>query len=123
MKYFNTGFAPNKSTFVDIGTDAALTKQLGFSNKESLVRTTVGGTRMTSGQVSFVSPFKVDCSEACDDTTLTESVKISWNVRYGNAASLDAMRAEMNRVLDLAIAEYGALQGLVPPVYATFESE
>lgn len=50
----------------------------------------------------------------------TEAVRIDLNLLYGDSTSCAALRAELNRVLDKAIEDYYVLNGVVPPVDATF---
>lgn len=119
-QYFNNGFAPDKSSFVDVDSNVGQVNSLVFTNKSTNVVTSVGQTKMVSGHISLTVPFKVSCSEECQDITLNESLRVQWNMRYDSTEALSALRAEVNRVLDEAIASYGLQKGLVPPVFATF---
>lgn len=59
-----------------------------------------------------------ECSPCATDT-VNNSVRIKATFIHGDTASLDAMRVEINRLLDKAIADYNFAKGFVPPASAT----
>lgn len=123
--YINTGFKPGRSDYADTDIPDGLINSMAFANKSVVVKTQQGDVRMVTGNVSLSAPFVVSCGDDnCFSTQLTEMVKLSWNIRNGDEGStLASLRDEVNRIFDLAIAEYGALKGLNPPATATFFEE
>lgn len=119
-QYQNVGFEANKAIFSDVNTNTAGPNTLVFANADKNAPI-AGGARvkMVSGHLTVNQPF--EAGEAGSETVLNESVKLQWNVRY--RGSLVALRAELNRVLDEAIADHNLTSGLVPPVFATFAEE
>lgn len=117
MSYQNIGFEAQKSIFADVQSNIAGPNTIVFVNSDKNAPV-AGGARvkMVSGHITVNEPFTV--GEPGAQTTLNASVKLQWNCQY--KGSLTALRAEMNRVLDKAIADYNLTSGLVPPVYATF---
>lgn len=122
MTYQNTGFENQKSIFSDVQSNPVGANVVTFVNATKNAPVAGGArVRMVSGSVSFVSPFLA--GEEGSGTVLHESVKLQWNFRYQNATTLTALRSEMNRVLDKAIAHANLTSGLVPPVSTTFVME
>lgn len=119
VKYQNIGFAADKASFIDAVTNTAGANSLIFANSVKQAPL-AGGAKspMVSGSLTVNIPTSVTVDQAV--TVLNESLKIQWNFSRGTTASLTALRAEMNRVLDKAIADYNLTMGLVPPVYADF---
>lgn len=117
QKYQNTAFDGGKSQFVDVTNQAELT----FTAKNVEVSTRSGAVPMSKGVV--VVRKQATAIVPCNDcpARVTESVKIEFSTVTGDAASLEALRAEVIRVMDAALANYGLGAGLVPPSYATFE--
>lgn len=119
-KYQNIGFNTGSSIFVDTAKD--LPSIATFT--ASRVRATVSG-----GTIPFVrgkvvlrtNALAVACGNDCP-SEVTESFTMDFNVQDG-AQNLAAMRIEVLRLFDEAIASYGFDRGLVPPVYAAFTEE
>lgn len=121
-KYQNVGFAADKSQFIDATSNTAGANSLLFTNTVKLAPLAGGGKKqMASGSITVNLPTSVEGTVTGQSATvLNESLKLQWNFGRGDAAKLVALRAEMNRVLDDAIANYNLTMGLVPPVHATF---
>lgn len=122
MTYINTGFAPGKAQFVDVNSNPVGANELSAQNANKKA-TVAGGNRvpMVSGHLTFVRPFAVEDSDVTPAPVLNETLKIQWNIRHGSDPA--TLRAELNRVLDIWIADMNLDKGVVPPVYATFTSE
>lgn len=114
-QYINTGFVPGASEYADT-TDTRHVTTASFTAKSASVKVGNVSQRMTHGALTLVKPFGVTaCGDDCEVGQLNESVKVQINVRYGNSTSLTAMRAEINRLLDIWQAKNLAY-GVVPPV-------
>lgn len=57
--------------------------------------------------------------DPCGATEVNNSIRIKCTFIQADAAQLTAMRAEVNRLMDLAIAQYNFTVGFVPPLSAT----
>lgn len=121
-KYQNVGFAADKSQFIDANSNNAGANSLLFTNMVKLAPLAGGGKRqMASGSMTINIPTSVESTVAGQSVTvLNESLKLQWNFSRGDSAKLAALRTEMNRVFDEAIANYNLTMGLTPPVHATF---
>ena len=120
-KYQNVGFAADKSQFIDATSNPAGANSLLFTNSVKQAPLSGGGKKaMTSGSLTVNLPRTVVGSAGAQDTQLNESLKVLWNFGRGDAVKLTALRAELNRALDEAIANHNLTHGLVPPVSAIF---
>lgn len=85
----------------------------------------IGGTvvPMVQGKVRLAVP--VAATNPCDPSlrgpVVTEAIAVDFNVQRGGV-NLQALRAEVVRLVDLAIANYQFANGLVPPTDADFGS-
>lgn len=120
-KYQNIGFAANKAQFIDATSNPVGANGLLFANEVKLAPLAGGGKRqMVSGSLTVNVPISVDATVTGQPATvLNESLKLQWNFSRGGL-TVAAMRAEINRVFDEAVAKYNLTQGLVPPVQSDF---
>lgn len=114
-RYVNTGFVPGHSDYVETS-DTRHVSTATFTAKSANVRVSTATQRMVSAGLTVVQPFGV---AACDDTRevgqLNESIKLQINAKYGDTTAVTRMRAELNRLLDVWMANNLAY-GVVPPV-------
>lgn len=116
-KYQNVEFTPQQSAFVDITQPNPL--KATFASRKVNVKVDGGQFAMVRAQVLVQEPFlAVPCGETCG-TELTRSVKLEVNVEKGGASIAD-LRAEVIRLFDQAMTNYGLAEGYVPPAYANF---
>lgn len=120
VKYQNIAFSADKAQFIDAVTNLAGPNGLIFTNTVKQAPLAGGAkAQMVTGSLTINQPTSVVSGDST--TVLNESLKIQWNFTRSSATKLAAMRAEMLRCFDKAIAEHNLTMGLVPPVYATFE--
>lgn len=119
-KYQNIGFNTGSSVFVDTAKD--LPSIATFT--ASRVKATVSGGTIPFVRGKIVLRSNANASVCGNDcpVEVTESFTMDFNVQDGTQ-NLAAMRAEVLRLFDEAIAKYGFDRGLVPPVYAAFTEE
>ena len=115
--YQNTEAVPGRSVFID--TAQTLPSEVTFT--ASRRKGNVAGKVVVFDRGAIVlrtdkttTPCGADCA-----VEVTETIRVEFSVLDG-AASLEALRTEINRLLDSAITNYGFSRGLVPPVSATF---
>lgn len=115
-QYINTGFAPGHSDYSEI-TDVTHVGTVSFATKATNVKVGAATQRMTSVTLSAITPFGVyACDNAsCEVGQLNESIKVQINCKFGSDSSITAMRAELNRLLDIWQANNMAY-AVVPPV-------
>lgn len=80
---------------------------------------------MVHGKVRLAVPTPVanPCDPSACGPVVTEAIAVDFNVQRGGE-NLAALRDEVVRLVDLAIADYQFANGLVPPTDADFgESE
>lgn len=121
-RYQNVAFDRNKSTFVEVSTDAQHQTEASFTSRD--VRAKIGSSviPMVSGGLTLRKQSDAEsCGQDCP-VTVVESCSFQFSVKQG-AASLSALRTELNRLFDEAVVEYHLTDGLVPPVYANFVTE
>lgn len=115
-QYQNVAFERNRSAFIDTAT----TTEATFTARP--VTANINGTNvpMVRGELALrrETLAGASCGVYCPPV-IGEMVKLSFSVEQG-AASLGALRTEMNRLFDKAVSDYNLTKGLVPPVYATF---
>lgn len=120
MKYTNItrarGSADFARTFPSFDGSVALFKVT--EAKPNIAGTIVPMVRGTVRLTSPVNAASVDAAPA----VVNEAVAIEFNVRQGGA-NLAAMRNEVVRLLDAAVANYQLANGIVPPSEAIFNSE
>ena len=113
--YVNTGFVPGSSNYTAID-DPMHVSTLAFNAKASTVKVNSATQRMVAATLSMVQPFGVTaCDDGCEVGQLNQSIKVQINCKYGDANSITAMRAELNRLLDIWQANNLAY-GVVPPI-------
>lgn len=122
-KYYNTGFAAGKSSFTDVDNQKAsgLVNASAFASKTANVTTSNGVQPMATGEVTFTQPFLVTGPAGTQGIPLNEFIGLRFNVRTGNTAALTALRTEVLRLFDKAVADYALAAGIVPPVSASFD--
>lgn len=123
MKYINTTRDKTASEYVrtEPSFDGSVV-QFGATSVNPSINGTV--VPMVKGFVRLSVPSAVTpCDPDACAGTINEAVKVEFNIKGGNTASLAALRLEVNRVLDIALAEYNFANGIVPPVTAAFASE
>lgn len=118
MAYQIVSFAANKAQFVRIS--QAGNDEILFGSKVSMVPVTGGRVSMTSGSVTLNTPKSVTPAEGVVESSVNNSLKISFNIVKGDLTALTALRLEADRLLDAAIADYNLANGLVPTASATF---
>lgn len=121
MKYQNIAFSADKAQFIDAVTNTAGPNGLIFTNMVKQAPLAGGAkAQMVNGSITINQPTSVVSSDST--TVLNESLKLQWNFTRASTAKLAAMRVEMLRCFDEAVAQHNLAMGLVPPVYVTFES-
>lgn len=116
-KYLNTEFKPGASVFSDLENANANSATFTASAVNAAVKG--GQVRMVKGKIALrIAADAEVCGEVCP-AIVNESVVLEFNVKRG-AASLAAMRAEVDRLFALAESEYGFTAGHVPPPQADF---
>lgn len=77
---------------------------------------------MVKASVRLSRPTAVTlCNDTCP-VSVNSAVEITFNVVRGDTATLAAMRTEVNRLLDEAVADFQFANGLVPSGNADFAS-
>lgn len=111
--------ATQNVTFVDPSNEGAVT----FTAKSNVL--TVGKTKVTmvNATARLNQPVSVGTPECdpCGQPSVNSGCEIRFNVVKGDATNLAALRTELNRLVDAALADYNLLAGLLPPPSATFE--
>lgn len=119
MSYQNVSAENGRSKFIKVKPDGTL-DELYFTAKRTSLPIG-GGVRVNTASAGLTLNSQVNvASEGEIPTLVGNSVKVTFNIKSGDAAALTALRAEVNRVLDVALAQYNLGQGLVPPTAATF---
>lgn len=121
-KYQNIAFTGDKSRFVDVASSVIA----NFSSKKSTVRVSTSAQDVVTFDVLVEKEKSIQTDPACtpcNAPVLNNTVRLRATVFKGDSAELAAMRLELNRLVDVAIADYALLAGLVPPSNATFASE
>lgn len=117
-QYQNTSFAPGESRFVRV--ISGNLEELSFKAKNSRVAITGGSVSMTSGQVLYQKPKEVTAVAGLPAVTLSESVRIMFNVTTGDDGDITTLLDEAIRCLAEARATYNMASGLVPTGNAVF---
>lgn len=120
-KYQNVAFSRVNSVFIDTK-DTVTMPEVTFAARSVAANVKGGTVPMVKGSVALR---KQEASTLCGTecpVDVTESVTLSFSVLH-SGANLAALRAEVNRLFDTAVVDYGLATGLVPPVYAAFEEE
>lgn len=121
MSYQNTAFKSGSSTFADPTNNVS--PSVATFNNQVRTRSRKGAPdiNFVVGNVGLQVPFFSNDCDGCTGEILTKALDIRFNVPMATAAAdLAALRAEVNRLFDKAIAEYNMTKGMVPPVQATF---
>lgn len=86
------------------------------------VTPTVNGTpvKMVKASIRLARPKTVSVCESDCGVEITSAVELSFNIQSGDTETLSALRAELDRVVDAAIADFQLAYGLVPSGNATF---
>lgn len=118
-KYINTAFTSGSATFTDVNTNSA-GPVVAICNNATRSATVSGGSKvaMIAGSLTINSPFEVADCAVCPAPILNESIKIQWNFRRGT--TINALKAEMERIFAVWVAQDELAMGLVPPVYEQF---
>lgn len=92
-----------------------------FTAKVVKVTTPSKATINMVNQDLLVQTRKAVVSECdpCGSGDVNNSVRVKCTFIQADAAQLTAMRVEVNRLMDLAIAQYNFTAGFVPPISAT----
>lgn len=110
--------ATQNVTFVDPSTEGAAT----FTAKSNVL--TVGKTKVTmvNATARLNQPVAVGTPECdpCGQPSVSSGCEIRFNIVKGDAVNLASLRTELNRLVDVAIADYNLLAGLLPPPSSTF---
>lgn len=118
-QYQNVTFSRNVSQFVDVSNPNENTTTF----RSALINVPVKGGEVKVVKGSVLSQVTKDvtvCGDVCP-ASITEQVRVEFNVQQG-AENFEALRLEVNRLLDVAVEQHNMLKGIVPPVYATFEA-
>lgn len=121
LKYINTnrGTATAEFIQVDPSSDGSFVR---FDVKSALP--SIGGVITPMVKVSVFlsrpSPVNNPCDPTACSGSVSQTARVELNLKKGNATDYAAMKAEVIRVLDEAIAQNYLLDGVVPPVTATF---
>lgn len=121
MKYLNTLRDKSNSDYARIepSFDGAV---LHFATKNASPN--FGGqiVHMVKANARLSVPSQVEvCGEPCG-VTVTAAAELTFNIVRGDVATLTALRTELNRVVDEAIADFQFANGLVPTGNADFAS-
>lgn len=77
---------------------------------------------MVKGYARLSVPSPVDsCNPAVCGGSVSQTIKLEFNILRGDTAALASMRAEVLRCFDVAVADYQLANGIVPPTTATFD--
>lgn len=119
--YQNVSAENGRSKFIRIKPDGTL-DELYFTAKRTSLPIG-GGSRVNTASAGLTLNSQVNVAPVGEIPQLVgNSVKVTFNILSGDSAALTALRTEINRVLDAAIAQYNLGQGLVPPTAAAFTS-
>lgn len=119
-KYTNVNHQNNQGSWAEVGTFTGEQLQFSASNP----KTVVGGVSVVFGKskIRVSKPRTVQsCDTDCSVGTVTESVELTINVV--DEASLDALKAELERVLAVNDTKSLLLHGIIPPAYEAFADE
>lgn len=120
--YQNIAFTGDKSRFVDVA--AGITAS--FASKKATVRVSTSAQDVVTFDILVEKEKSIQTDPACNpcgSPVLNNTVRLRATMFKGDSAGLAVMRAELNRLVDVAIADYALMSGLVPPSNATFASE
>lgn len=116
-KYLNTDFKTGASVFTDLENPNPNSLTFAASSVNASVKG--GPVAMVKGRVALRVASEATVCDATCPVMVNESVVFEFNVRRG-ASSLTALKAELERVYNLAVTEYGLTAGHVPPPQADF---
>lgn len=121
MKYINVTRDNRNSDYTLV--EPTVSGQLLHFGAQS-VEPKLGGVAVPMTKVNVrvdVPTTTTSCGVECP-VPVNESIAISLNVLRGGE-SITALRAEVDRCLDIALAQYSLAYGIVPPATADFQSE
>lgn len=110
--YLNTDFKIGTSVFTDLENPSE--NSVNFTASAVNAKVGVNTIPMVRGQATLRTSTDVQvCGDVCP-VSVFESVTLSFNLQRG-ASNLTTLRAELVRLVDKAIADYGFSAGHVPP--------
>lgn len=119
-KYQNVLSSRTASTFVDVANKDS--SELIFASKPAIISRNGSSVTMVSGSLLLNKPKAVmNCATSCEAFRVTESVSIRFNVEQYDTTSLDALKAEVDRVF--ALVKANLTGGVLPAVSDTFTDE
>lgn len=119
-KYQNVLASRDKSTFVDIAN--LDNSEITFTGKTATMAKNNAQALVTSGSITLSKPKVVkNCVTECEAFRFTESVSIRFNVEQHDIASLDALKAEVDRVF--ALVKQNLTGAILPAISDTFVNE
>lgn len=119
-QYTNVSRERNSSEFAQVEPDYDGSIALF---KATTATPSIAGTivPMVKGSVRVSQPSAVDpCDPGLCKGTVTQAILVEFNIKRGEVETLEALRDEVVRLLDEAIANYHFADGIVPPVSAIF---
>lgn len=120
MKYTNVKHQGNTGEWIDSTSFTGQTVQTTAQQPKVVV----GGVQVTFGKskIRVSKPRTVQsCGTDCAVGTVIESVELAFNVV--DSTSLDALKAEVLRVLAFGNTTDMLVHGLIPPAYTNFDDE
>lgn len=119
-KYQNVLAGRDKSTFVDVANRD--NSELTFTSKTAVMRNNGAQAQVVAGSVTVTKPKAVaNCATECEAFRFTESVSIRFNVEQFDTTSLDALKAEVDRVF--LLVKQNLSGGILPAISDTFVDE
>lgn len=119
MKYINTDRSKQEADYARIepSFDGSLLHVSVKNNNPSINGTIVP---MINAKVRLAQPTSVELCDTSCSGVVNEALEVKINVKRGNNGAIATLRAELNRVLDILIADYQLANGVTPPATADF---
>lgn len=117
--YQNQAADTGRSQFARVEPDGTMSVMFFTGKRSSVALSSTVKKNMVSGGITLTRQKNV--AESGEPQVLaTNSVKLTYNLVEGDIATLDAVKAEVDRVFAIAKDQYQLAHGLVPPSSATF---
>lgn len=118
-KYQNVLASRDKSTYVDVANRDG--SEVTFTSKVATMAKNGAQAHVVAGSLAVNVPKVVtNCATACEAFRYTQSVMVRFNVEQYDTASLDALKAEVDRIF--ALVKQNISGGILPAISDTFET-
>lgn len=119
-KYQNVLASRDKSIFMDVvNRDGS---EITFTSKVATMAKNGAQAHVVAGSIAVNVPKAVtNCTTGCEAFRYTQSVALRFNVEQYDIDTLDALKAELDRVF--ALIKQNISGGVLPAVSDTFETE